>query len=175
MKILSIVGQKNAGKTTLVVALARELTRQGRRVMTIKHATHPALVDREGTDSFRHFHEGLADRTLIAAPDQRILFERAPDTADPADLARRYLSDADIVLVEGFRSFPLPKVEVHRTSLDRPTIYQPDLPNASEWIAILTDGVGLPGVECRVLRMVDTMWLTVLTGLVWEQAKVLDP
>ena len=50
-RILSIVGRKNAGKTTLAVALAAEYVRRGKRVMTIKHASHPAAVDSPGTDS----------------------------------------------------------------------------------------------------------------------------
>ena len=51
--------------------------------MTIKHSHHPADVDRPGTDSWRHFNEGRAERSLIAAPDLRVLFERAPDDYDP--------------------------------------------------------------------------------------------
>ena len=74
-RILSIIGRKNAGKTTLTVALARELARRGERVMTIKHGHHPADVDREGSDSWRHFREGPAERVLLATPDLRVLFE----------------------------------------------------------------------------------------------------
>jgi molybdopterin-guanine dinucleotide biosynthesis adapter protein len=107
-RIISIIGRKNAGKTTLTVALAGELARRGYRVMTIKHGDHPADVDREGTDSWRHFHEGKAESVLIASPDLRVLFERAPDEYDPIGLARRYLQGADIVLVEGFKQSPLP-------------------------------------------------------------------
>ncbi|MCL4867136.1 MAG: molybdopterin-guanine dinucleotide biosynthesis protein B, partial [Gemmatimonadales bacterium] len=83
MRIFSVVGRKNAGKTTLLVAMAREFRRQGKRVMTIKHASHPADADREGTDTWRHFHEGNAERVLIASPELRVVFERSPDTEDP--------------------------------------------------------------------------------------------
>ena len=58
MRIVSVIGRKDAGKTTLLIALAREFKRQGKRVMTIKHASHPAVLDHEGTDTWRHFHEG---------------------------------------------------------------------------------------------------------------------
>ena len=58
-RILSIIGRKNAGKTTLTVALASELARRGRRVMTIKHSHHPADVDRPGSDSWRHFQRAV--------------------------------------------------------------------------------------------------------------------
>ena len=173
MRIVSIVGHKNSGKTTLVVALAREFHRQGRRVGTIKHATHPAMVDHEGTDSSRHFQEGSAERTLIASPTMRVLFERAPDDTDPETLARNYMGDVDIVIVEGFRKAPIPKVEVCRKDLSRPPIFEAAGANTSNWLAIVTDDAALRA-SCRVLRFQDTMWLPVLATLIWERAKVLD-
>ena len=63
-RIISIIGRKNAGKTTLTVALTSELVRRGHRVATMKHADHPAQVDQPGVDSWRHFHEGRAERAL---------------------------------------------------------------------------------------------------------------
>jgi molybdopterin-guanine dinucleotide biosynthesis protein MobB len=174
MRILSIIGHKNAGKTTLLVALAREYHRLGRRVASIKHASHPALLDREGTDTWRHFHEGSTERTMIASPDIRVLFERAPDNTDPETLALRYLGDVDLVLVEGFKRAPIPKVEVYRKGIGVPPLFDPALPNAQDWIAIVTDDPSLRA-DCRVLRFMDTMWLSLLAGLSWERAKVLAP
>jgi molybdopterin-guanine dinucleotide biosynthesis protein B len=171
-RILSIIGRKNAGKTTLTVALAAELARRKHRVMTIKHGDHPADVDRAGTDSWRHFHEGRAERVLLATSGLRTLFERADDVYDPIALARRYLGEADIVLVEGYKRSPLPKVEVFRTAVGPTPLYgQPEL-DAATWVAIVTDDPTLEA-ECPVLRFQDTMWLQLLANLVWEHATVL--
>ena len=139
--------------------------------MTIKHGDHPADVDREGTDSWRHFHEGKAERVLIASPDLRVLFERAPDDYDPVGLARRYLQDADIILVEGFKRAPLPKIEVYRRSVG-PPLYDPTAANASEWAAVVTDQYDFDA-DCAVLHFQDTMWLQLLANLAWEQAELL--
>lgn len=174
MRIVSVIGHKNAGKTTLVVALAREFRRQGRRIATIKHASHPALVDHEGTDTFRHFTEGSSEKTLIASPTLRVLFERTPDDTDPEQLARRYLGGVDLVLVEGFRRAPLPKVEVFRAGCGKQPLFDPAAPAAAQWLAIVTDEPSLKA-SCRVLRFQDTMWLSVLGALVWEQAKAVAP
>lgn len=171
-KIISIVGSKNAGKTTLVVALASEFTRRGKRVMTIKHASHPATLDTPGTDTYRHFHEGKAERVLIASPGVRSLIERSPDDADPVTLARRYLADADIVLVEGFKMEALPKIEVYRRAVADLPLYEPSAANAGEWIAILTDDAKFEA-ECPVLRFKDTIWLQLLAGLAWDKAMTL--
>ena len=171
-RILSVIGRKNAGKTTLTVALAAELVRRGHRVMTIKHGDHPADVDRQGVDSWRHFHEGRAERVLLATPGLRVLFERADDLYDPIALARRYLGEADIVLVEGFKRAAIPKVEVYRTAVARAPLYRAPELDRSQWVAIVTDDPDLEA-DCPVLRFQDTMWLQLLANLVWNQAHVI--
>lgn len=167
-RLVGVTGRKNAGKTTLTVALAGEFARRGLRVMTIKHGDHPAEPDRPGTDSWRHFHEGRAARTLLATPGFRVLFEHAPDEYDPAGLARRYLADADIVLAEGYKAAPVPRIEVYRKVV-APPLYDPGTASASLWLAILTDDERF-AASCPVLRFGDTAWLTTLAALAWDGA-----
>lgn len=168
-RIVSIVGRKNAGKTTLAVALISEFARRHKRVMSLKHGHHPAEADRPGTDTWRHFNEGPAERTLIASPALRVLFERAPDDYDPVGLARQYLSGADIVIAEGFSRSSLPKVEVFRPSVSATPIYDPADPGSSEWLAVVTDDQSFRAA-CPVLRFGDTAWLSTLSSLVWSGA-----
>jgi molybdopterin-guanine dinucleotide biosynthesis protein B len=172
-RIISIVGRKNAGKTTLAVALVSELVRRKHRVMTIKHGHHPADVDRTGSDTWRHFHEGQAERVLIASPELRVLFERSTDDYDPIGLARRYMEGADIVLVEGFKAAPLPKIEVYRRAVADKPLYNPRATNAREWVAILTDDPDFKA-DCSVLHFHDTIWLQLLASLAWDRALVLS-
>lgn len=173
-RLISVVGRKNAGKTTLVVALAQEFVRRGRRVGTLKHGHHPAMLDPEGTDTWRHFHEGNTVRTLIAAPNGRVLFERGDDgEEDPFALVRRYMLDLDVVIVEGYKRYPLPKIEVHRTREHPEPLYDPDAANAGEWIAMLTDDRTLrPPIPC--FAFTDTNWFTNLAQLAWSGAHLLD-
>jgi molybdopterin-guanine dinucleotide biosynthesis protein MobB len=173
-RILSVIGRKNAGKTTLTVALASELARRGRRVMTIKHGHHPADVDREQSDSWRHFREGRAERVLLATPDLRVLFERSPDDYDPIALTRRYLADADVVLAEGYKRAPIPKIEVFRPSVANRPLYDPAASDAARWAAIVTDDLDFTA-GCPVIRFQDTMWLQLLATLVLERAQPIEP
>ncbi|HEY8257650.1 MAG TPA: molybdopterin-guanine dinucleotide biosynthesis protein B [Gemmatimonadales bacterium] len=168
-RIISIVGRKNAGKTTLAVALVAELARRGRRVMTMKHTHHPVETDRSGSDSWRHFHEGRAERVLLVTPDHRVLFERAAGEADPVALAREYFAGADIVLAEGFKDSVLPKIEVFRPTVAKQPLYRPDGPDASLWAAIVTDDYAFEA-GCPVIRFQDTMWLQLLASLAWDRA-----
>ena len=172
-RLISIVGRKNAGKTTLAVALTSELVRRKHRVMTIKHGHHPADVDRQGSDTWRHFHEGQAERVLIAGPELRVLFERSTDDYDPIGLARRYMEGADIVIAEGFKAAPLPKIEVYRRAVADKPLYNPRATNAREWVAILTDDPDFEA-ECTVLHFSDTIWLQLLASLAWDRALVLS-
>lgn len=172
-RIISVVGRKNAGKTTLAVALASELARRGHRVMTIKHGHHPADVDRTGSDTWRHFNEGHAERVLIASPDLRVLFERTADDYDPIGLARRYMQDADIVLTEGFKAAPLPKIEVFRRVAAGRPLYDPASSVASRWAAVVTDDADFQA-ECPVLHFYDTNWLQLLASLAWDRSLIIE-
>ncbi len=171
-RIISVIGRKNAGKTTLTVALASELVRRGHRVMTIKHGHHPADADRKGSDTWRHFHEGHAERVLIASPELRVLFERSPDDYDPIGLAQQYMEGADIVLTEGYKSAPLPKIEVFRKAVAATPIYDQTAPDNSQWIAVVTDDRSFRA-DCTVLHFDDTFWLQLLANLAWERSQVL--
>ena len=172
-RIISIIGKKDAGKTTLVVALATEMRRK-LRVMTLKHGTHAADVDQRGKDTWRHWNEGKAERVLLEAPGERVLFERTDADGDPIALARRYLDGADIVLAEGFSAYPLPKIEVYRMACGDKPIYDPSRDNADQWVAVLTDNATFRA-PFPVFRFSDTSWLVSLATLAWDRARILPP
>lgn len=138
--MVCIVGKKKSGKTTTVIALVAELKRRGHRVMTVKHGHHFNL-DREGTDSFRHREEGGAERVVLAGPGQFAVVGNWPGGSEvgPAELAARYLGDADVVVVEGFKGERLPKIEVFRRAAHESPVWDPDRDDAHEFIAGVTD------------------------------------
>ncbi len=171
-RLVSVVGRKNAGKTTLTVALCRAFLRAGHRPMTIKHGHHPALVDGEGTDTWRHFNEGGAARTLIASPTLRVLFERAADDYDPVGLARRYMADADIVIVEGFSRSTLPRLEIWRSILEEPPLYTGHAV-PSLWLGVVSDAV--LEAPCPVLALDAPDHADRAAELAWAGAMLLDP
>jgi len=114
--IVSIVGKKHSGKTTLVVKLVAELKRRGWRVATAKHDAHSFEIDHEGKDSWRHAQAG-ADAVLISSPAKLALIKKT-DSELPLDaLAQRYLDDVDIILTDGFLRQGKPAIEVVRHAL----------------------------------------------------------
>lgn len=166
--MVAIIGRKHHGKTTLTVRLAAELHRRGYRVMTIKHGSHTFDIDPETTDTYRHYHEGHAEKVAMAAPDKFALIERWSVELDPEDIARRYMADADIVLCEGFKQSALPKIEVFRTAAaqaERAPLYDPASPQASKYLAIVTDApLDTPNVQ--QISFTTPEWLEAVADLV---------
>lgn len=139
-RIVCVVGWKDSGKTGTVVALAAELVRRGHRVMTAKHG-HGFDLDTEGTDSWRHRHEAGAHRVALVGPETVAVMGGWEPDGEPslAEAVRRYLSDADVVVAEGWKGGPEPKIEVHRAATGRDPIVTDGPPNAGSFLALATD------------------------------------
>ena len=123
--IVSIVGESGSGKTTLIEKLIAELSCRGYRVATIKHNRHGFEIDHEGKDSWRHKRAG-AVLTVIASPGRIALVEDIDGDYRLAEIRDRYIRDADVILAEGYKQNPHPKIEVLRTDLERPRLCGPD-------------------------------------------------
>jgi molybdopterin-guanine dinucleotide biosynthesis protein MobB len=163
--MVAVIGKKHSGKTTLTVRLAAELRRRGHRVMTIKHGSHTFNIDPATTDTYRHYHEGNAEKVAMVSPDKFALIERWSDELSPEDVARRYMGDADVVLCEGFKRSALPKIEVFRRAAHAAPLYAPDSPGAAHYRAIVTDVDDL-AADVPVIRLSHPEWLTALATLV---------
>lgn len=165
--MLSIVGKKNAGKTTLVVQLAAELRRRGVRVMTIKHGSHTFNLDPATTDTYRHFHEGEAERVAMVSPDRFALVQRWSEELGPEEVAARYMGDADLVLCEGFKASALPKVEIARRAAHARALFEDGSIDPATLLAVVTDAPGvMGGVPAFDLGARD--WLARLADFVEE-------
>ena len=120
MKVYGVTGWKNAGKTTLVERLVTEISGRGITVSTIKHAHHSADIDEPGRDSFRHREAG-AREVMLATPERWALMHELRGAPEPKveDLIAR-LAPIDLVLIEGFKRAPHPKIEAHREEMGHP-------------------------------------------------------
>lgn len=169
-RLISVVGKKNAGKTSLVVVLTKELVRRGHRVMTIKHGSHPFEIDQQGRDTWRHMHEGGAERVVMETPSLRVLLAKPKEPMGPRELAAQFLADAELVIVEGFKTSDLPKIEVFRQAVHPTPLYDPAGPEAPSYLAIMTDARDFRA-QIPVLRFSDTAWMYRLTDIVLTGAK----
>jgi molybdopterin-guanine dinucleotide biosynthesis protein B len=127
LPIVSIVGQSQSGKTTLVEQLIGEFKRRGYRVATVKHACNDFDIDKQGKDTWRYTEAG-SDAVAISAP-RRLALVKLQDGNDSIDEILRLLGeDFDIIFIEGFHQAHVPKIEVYRKELkkdlaeERPTL-----------------------------------------------------
>jgi len=124
--MIGLAGWSGAGKTTLLAALIPWLRGEGLSVSTIKHAHHAFDVDQPGKDSHTHRMAGAA-QVLVASSQRWALMTELRGAAEPGlgDLLR-HLDPVDLVIVEGFKRDPHPKIEVHRAANGKPWIHPED-------------------------------------------------
>src|SRR5258706_11082106 len=135
MKVIGIAGYSGSGKTTLIEKVIPLLAGQGLRVSLIKHAHHEFDVDQPGKDSYRHRHAGCAE-VLVSSSKRWALMHELRGAAEPGlEEQVRRLSPCDVVIVEGYKSEPIAKVEVHRRASPTPLLY----PEDAHVVAIATD------------------------------------
>ena len=115
--VISIVGKSDVGKTTLLEKLIGELKRRGYRVATVKHDAHSFDIDHPGKDTWRHAQAG-SDHVVIASPSRIAHIQRTERELTLPEIVAT-IGDADIVLTEGYKRGPAPKIEVSRADKGR--------------------------------------------------------
>jgi molybdopterin-guanine dinucleotide biosynthesis protein MobB len=130
---LVVTGAHESGKTTLSVRLIEALVKEGVRVGALKHTDHEYETDQPGKDSQRH-HASGAEPALLVAGRRSAAHRKRAGRAPLAAYLPEFL-DCDVVVVEGFRSEPLPKIEVCRTATGRAPVVLED----PYVVAVVTD------------------------------------
>ena len=126
MKIFGFAGWSGSGKTTLIEKLIPRLVARGLRVSLIKHAHHTFDVDQPGKDSYRHRHAG-ASEILVTSSRRWVLMHELRGSPEPSfEEQIRHLSPCDLLIVEGFKFAPIPKLEVWRAETGEPLLHPKD-------------------------------------------------
>jgi molybdopterin-guanine dinucleotide biosynthesis protein B len=126
VKVFGFAGYSGSGKTTVIENVIPVLVGRGIRVSLVKHAHHAFDVDQPGKDSFRHREAGASEVMLTSAKRWILMHENVdqPEPELPEQL--RHMSPCDIVLIEGFKKQPIPKLEIHRKAHGVPFLFGDD-------------------------------------------------
>lgn len=124
MKIVSIVGKKNTGKTSLTVKVIEELKKRGYNVASIKHSHHTMEMDKENTDTWKHKQAGSS---VVVGIGSTTFF----NVRKEMDLNRllfliKHMDTVDFVVIEGFKRYNYPKVATSPDVVDEYTIKEVD-------------------------------------------------
>jgi len=130
--IVTFVGKSNAGKTTYLEKLIKELKNRNIKVGTIKHDVHGFDIDKPGKDTWRHAQAG-ADAVIISSPSKVAVIKKMEQEMS-LDQAAEFISEMDIILTEGYKRSAKPKIEIYRKAHSTELLCKLD-----ELIALVSD------------------------------------
>jgi molybdopterin-guanine dinucleotide biosynthesis protein MobB len=142
--VYSFVAWSGTGKTTLLENLVAELTRRGQRVAVVKHDGHDFQADTPGKDSYRMTQAGAAVSAVTNGAHGAVFINRPVTVEDLVDS----LQDVDIILVEGYKQGPYPKIGLMRAATGKGLP-----PVAGDYALVLADSP--VDVSCPMLGLED--------------------
>lgn len=131
--VVSVVGRSGTGKTFFLEALLPELNARGLRVGVLKHHAHPTPFDIPGKDTYRLAEAGAA-MVIGVGPVEVAVFRREGGAEKVHAIIAREAAGLDLVLTEGYRRGPYPKIELHRSTRSDELLCRPD-----ELLALISD------------------------------------
>jgi molybdopterin-guanine dinucleotide biosynthesis protein B len=163
---VAFIGHHESGKTRIVVEVTKRLTERGYRVGTVKHAPELEEVDVPGTDSALHLEAG-AVRTLLRGDAASALYFEHGETDNLADELETLFAGCDVVLIEGYKAGPWPKIEVFRRGRD---LRREPLAGELDVLAVVTDEHvalpdGVPRFGAREVERIADFVETVIADL----------
>jgi molybdopterin-guanine dinucleotide biosynthesis protein B len=166
MRIIGLAGWSGSGKTTLITKVLPVLIGRGLKVSTLKHAHHGFDLDKPGKDSFMHRASGATEVIISSERRWAVLHElRGEEEWDLPTLLSK-ASPVDLVLVEGFKREPFPKLEIFRKENCKPLLH-PDDPHI---IAIASD---VSVLDAKV-PVIDLNNIEAVADLLFKQAVSID-
>lgn len=166
MRIIGLAGWSGSGKTTLLTKVLPRLIARGKKVSTLKHAHHGFDIDRPGKDSFEHRSAGATEVLVVSANRWALMHELRGRPEPGLHELLGKLSDPDLVLIEGFKRQPFPKLEVHRPANGKPLLHPED-----DWIVAVASDTPLPQVTLPVVDLND---IETIADLLMVEAMPLD-
>ncbi|WP_299731362.1 molybdopterin-guanine dinucleotide biosynthesis protein B [uncultured Endozoicomonas sp.] len=143
--VLGIAAHSGTGKTTLIEQLIPILMNSGFRIGMVKASHHTIEPDPPGKDSFRLRQAG-AHQLVLSTPGRSICYTEYAQGHERCLEEQLNLLDHDalnLIIVEGFREAPIPKIELHRSDYDKPYLFPSD-PNIIAIAWDINDGITLP-------------------------------
>jgi molybdopterin-guanine dinucleotide biosynthesis protein B len=164
LKVIGLAGWSGAGKTTLLTRLIPRFLAQGLRVSTVKHAHHDFDLDVPGKDSWLHRKSGASEVLVSSSRRWAIVHElRSGAELRLPDLLAK-MSPVDLVVIEGYKSEPHRKIEVHRATIGKPllSLADPTIVGIASDVGLTTS---LPVAHLDDIQAIASMMLASAVGI----------
>lgn len=157
---VAFVARSGTGKTTLVEFLIGDLRTRGYRVGALKHDAHRFEIDRPGKDSARFTAAG-AEVMVLVSDDTVAMVQKADEPPNLDQILRQWFPGLDLVLVEGYKTSDLPKIEIHRGDLGQPLLCRGDK-HDPHLLAVATDNHenGMADIDVPLLDLENPATIT---------------
>jgi len=126
MKVFGFAGWSRSGKTTLIEQLIPRFVLEGFSVSLIKHAHHEFDIDTPGKDSYRHRHAGCKEVMVTSDLRWALMHESRQEAEPTLEEQIKRMADCDLLLIEGWKRQPIPKLEIYREVNGKPLLYPED-------------------------------------------------
>ena len=120
--IFAVSGVKNSGKTTLICKLLKIFKGKGLKAAVLKHDGHDFEPDVPGTDTYRQLQAG-AYGTVVFSAGKYMLVKQQPQISEKKLM--EFFPEADLILLEGFKSSTYPKIEIVRKGNSAESVCDP--------------------------------------------------
>lgn len=136
--VIGFAAFSGTGKTTLLAQLIPVLRKNGLRVAVIKHAHHQFDIDQPGKDSYELRKAGASPMLISSSQRMALMIDYEEEKEPDLEELINYINpdNVDVILVEGFKHWNMPKIELHRPATDKPLIF----PDDNNIVAIAHDG-----------------------------------
>jgi molybdopterin-guanine dinucleotide biosynthesis protein B len=150
MRIIGLAGWSGSGKTTVLTKVIPRIIASGLTVSTLKHAHHDFDIDQPGKDSHSHRLAGATEVLISSRRRWALVHELRGEKETTLAALVRKLSPVDLVLIEGYKRQPHPKLEIHRAELGLPLLAPSD-----PTILVIASDVALPSAKVPVIALDD--------------------
>lgn len=147
--VFCVSGVKDSGKTGLIIKLINEFIREGYVVNVIKHDGHDYVMDYEGTDTFRFRGAGAGVSAIFSESQFSINCQRRATLEEMTELVKKSCR-CDVIIIEGMKAAPYPKIEVVRGAAGKSCVCSPE-----HLICIATDILSQSEAKCPVYDIDD--------------------
>ncbi len=129
--LFGLAGWSGSGKTTLSTKLIRNFSKIGINVGTLKHAHHKFDIDKPGKDSY-NLRKAGAKPVIISSKERFALIQENYQNEEKSlfkmleMFSKEPINKCDIIVVEGYKNENIPKLEVHRSIINKPFLFKND-------------------------------------------------